>query len=151
MSGVAQYRQGGPDTYVPADNATIRGGDIVEAVAGGRIQRAGVGSTKALGAALTDAIAPEDVSTGTSNDALGRPVAVMVPIPTTVAVAYGPTTVKLTYAANAAFGDYLACAANGTVTPIAADGDPRLIVARCVEPQGVTVATNPRGLSRLLV
>lgn len=151
MSGVAQYRQGGPDTYTPADNATIRGGDLVIPAAGGRIDRAGADAVNVLGVALTDAIAPEDVVTGTTTDGLGRPVLAAVAIPTTVAVAYGPTTVKLTYAANASFGQYLKAAANGTVTPITADGDPRLIVARCVEPQGVTIATNPRGLSRLLV
>lgn len=151
MSGVSVYRQNGPDTYIPADNATIRGGDVVEPAAGGRIQRAGANSVIALGVALTDAIAPEDVVTTPTTDGLGRSVLNLTSLPTAVAVAYAPNTIKLNYAANAAFGDYLKCAANGQVTPIAADGDPRLIVARCVEPGGVVVGTNPRGLSRVLV
>lgn len=149
MSGVVQFRQGGPATFTPADNATVRGGRVVEAVAGGRIQEAGAASLVALGVALTDAIAPEDVVTTTSNDALGRPVLAAVAIPTKVAVAYAGTECKVTYAANASFGQKLICAANGTVTPAGATPDARTIIGVCTEPGGVVVATNAVGLMRI--
>jgi hypothetical protein len=146
MSGVAQYRKAGPRTYTPADNAVILGGQVVEAVAGGRIQKAGAGSVKALGVALTDAIAPEDVTTAPSTDGLGRPVVAAVAIPTTVAVADRGIEVKVTYAADTNFGDKLICAANGTVTPAGATPDARTIVGYCSEPLGVDVSESATGL-----
>ena len=149
MSGAVQVTQGGPKTFTPADNATVRGGRVVEAVAGGRIQEAGAASLVALGVALTDAIAPEDVSTSTANDALGRPVLTAVAIPTKVAVAYAGTEVKVTYAANASFGQKLICAANGTVTPAGATPDARTLIGVCTEPGGVVIATNAVGLMRI--
>lgn len=150
MPGIPQVTQGGPKTFVPADNAFVRGGRGVEAVAGGRIQEWGAGTTKALGCALTDAIAPEDVNTQATTDANGRPVLNTVVLPTSVAVAYGGTEVPMTYAADAAFGDPLVAAANGEVTPAGAAPDARTIVGRCTAPAGVTVASNPVGLVRLV-
>lgn len=149
MPGVPQVTQGGPKTFVPADNAFVRGGRLVEAVAGGRIQEAGAASTKVLGVALTDAIAPEDVNTTTTTDAQGRPVTPLYSLPTSVAVAYGGTEVPVTYSANAAFGDALVATAAGTVAPAGATPDARTIVGRCTEPLGVTIATNPVGLARI--
>lgn len=148
MPGIPQVTQGGPKTFTPADNAFVRGGRLVEAVAGGRIQEAGAASVKVLGVALTDAIAPEDVNTQSTTDAQGRTVLNTVVLPTTVAVAYGHTEVPVTYAADATFGALLIAAANGTVTPGAVAGQ---IVGRCTEPGGVTVATNPVGLARITV
>lgn len=149
MPGIPQVTQGGPKTFTPANDAFVRGGRGVEAVAGGRIQEWAAGTTKGLGCALTDAIAPEDVNTQSTTDANGRPVVNTVVLPTTVAVAYAGTEVPMTYAADAAFGDKLIAAANGTVTPAAATPDARTIVGVCSEPAGVTVATNPVGLVRL--
>ena len=149
MSGVAQYRKSGPRTYTPADNAVIKGGRVVEAVAGGRIQHAGAGSAKTLGVALTDAIAPEDVVTTPQVGADGRPVTVFGSLPTTVAVADSGIECKVEYAANANFGDRLICAADGKVTPAGAAPDARTIVGTCTEPAGVVVATNPRGLMEI--
>lgn len=146
MAGSAQYRKAGPRTYTPADNAVIRGGRVVEAVAGGRIQESAAGSFRTLGVALTDAIAPEDVVTTPTVGADGRPVTAMYSAPTTVAVADSGIEVKVTYAANANFGDRLVAAAAGTVTPAGAAPDARAIVGKCTEPLGVVVATNPRGL-----
>lgn len=147
MPGIPQVTKGGPKTFIPADNAFIRGGRVVEAVAGGRIQEAGAASVVALGVALTDAIAPEDVNTQATTDAQGRPVLNTVVLPTSVAVAYGGTEVPVTYAANAAFGQKLICAANGTVTPGTTAGQ---VVGICTEPGGVTVASNPVGLMRTI-
>jgi hypothetical protein len=146
MSGVAQYRKAGPRTYTPASGATIAGGQLVEAVAGGRIQPAGAASVKHLGVALTDAIAPEQVVTGPTTGADGRPVTALYSRPTTVAVANRGIEVKVTYAANANFGDRLVAAAGGTVTPAGATPDARQIVGYCSEPLGVTVTTSPLGL-----
>jgi hypothetical protein len=146
MSGVPMFRKTGPRTYTPADNATIRGGRVVEAVAGGRIQEAGAGSVKALGVALTDAIAPEDQVNGPTTGGDGRPITALYSAPVNVGVADRGIELKVTYAANANFGDKLICAANGTVTPAGATPDARTIVGYCSEPAGVTVSTNARGL-----
>src|SRR5690349_13889292 len=107
MAGVPQYRKAGPRTYVPAAGQTVRGGRVVEAVAGGRIQEAAAGSVKALGVALTDAMAPEQVNGAPTIGADGRPVTAMYSLPTTVGVADAGIEMKVTYAANANFGDKL--------------------------------------------
>lgn len=148
MSGVAQYRKTGPRTYTPADNAVIRGGRVVEATTGGRIQEAGAASVKHLGVALTDAIAPEDTVTTPVTGADGRPVTALYSAPTTVAVADSGIEVKATYSANANFGDWLVCTAAGTVAPAGATPDARTVVGQCREPLGVVFATNPRGLMK---
>ncbi|MBF6289311.1 hypothetical protein [Nocardia cyriacigeorgica] len=148
MAGIAQVTQGGPKTFTPADNEVILGGKLVEARAGGRIGIAAAGSTKVLGVALTDALAPEDFPGANGTDALGRPVISAAPVPTSVAVAYGGAEVKVTYSANAAFGDKLVATAAGTVAPAGATPDARTIVGVCTEPAGVVVATKDVGLMR---
>lgn len=153
MSGVSIVTKTGPRSYSPASGQTITGGQLVEATTGGRIKAAASGSVKVLGVALTDAIAPEDVTTTASGT---PPTLVAVPQPTRTAVAYGHVEVPVTYAANATFGQLLVAAADGKVTPAAefdaeAPTDPALIIGRCTEPNGVTVATNPVGLARITV
>ncbi|MGZ9830217.1 hypothetical protein ACXYTP_25215 [Tsukamurella ocularis] len=147
MSGIAQFTQGGPRTFVPADNEVILGGQLVEARAAGRIGVAAAGSLKVLGVALTDAVAPEDFPPANGTDALGRPVVSAVPIPTKVAVAYAGTEVKVKYSAAATFGDKLVATASGTVAPAGATPDARTIVGVCTETAGV--AANATGLIRL--
>lgn len=149
MSGIAQVTQGGPKTFTPADNQVIKGGQVVEATAGGRIKVAAAGSAKVLGVALADAVAPEDFPSSAGTDALGRPVVSAVPIATTVAVAYAGTEVKVTYSADASFGDKLVATANGTVGPAGATPDARTIVGICTEPAGVDVSERAVGLIRL--
>lgn len=151
MAAVPQVTQRGPKTFTPADNAFVRGGRLVEAVAGGRIQEAGAASVKVLGVALTDAIAPEDVNNTPSTDAQGRLVTPMYSLPTSVAVCYAGSETLVTYSANAAFGDPLVATANGTVAPAGATPDARTIVGRCTEPLGVTIASNAVGLARITV
>lgn len=148
MPGIAQYSKTGPRTYTPASGQTVVGGQLVDAVANGRIQKSAAGSTVCLGVALTDAIAPEQVSTSPTTAADGRPVINMFSAPTTVAVADGGIIVPVTYAANAAFGQALITAANGTVTPAGATPDARTIVGWCRQPGGVVVATTPIGLMK---
>jgi len=155
MAGIPVVTTGGPKTFTPADNVTIKAGQLVAATTGGRVAVAGSGSLKVLGVALTDAIAPED----TTSEASGTPPTLAaVPQATTVAVAYGGAEVPVTYAANANFGDKLVAAANGTVTPFtgfAAGQDQAnvnfaLIVGICTEPAGVTVSEQAVGLMRTL-
>lgn len=148
MPGIAQYQKTGPRTYTPAAGQTIVGGQLVDAVAGGRIQKSAAGSTVCLGVALTDAIAPEQLNTSPTTAADGRPVINMFSAPTTVAVADGGIIVPVTYAASAAFGQALITAANGQVTPAAATPDARTIVGWCRQPGGVVVGTNPVGLMK---
>jgi hypothetical protein len=148
MPGIAQYQKSGPRTYTPASGQTIVGGQLVDAVAPGRIQKSAAGSFVCLGVALTDAIAPEQLNTSPTTAADGRPVINMFSAPTTVAVADSGTIVPVTYAANAAFGQWLITAANGTVTPAGATPDARTLVGQCRQPGGVVVGTNPVGLMK---
>ena len=139
MSSVAQYTQTGPQSYSPAAGQAVIGGRLVEGTDAGRIQHAAAGSARVLGAALRDAIAPEQVVT--TPDAGGNLVAVAKP--TVVAVAYAGTEVKLTYSAAAKFGQTLAATADGKVAPGTEN-----VVARCTQPEGV--ATGGVGLARLV-
>lgn len=149
MPGIPQVTQGGPKTYVPASGVLVRGGRLVEGVAGGRIQECAAASVRVLGVALYDAIAPENVNTTATLDAQGRYVTPAYSLPTSVAVAYADTEAPVTYSANASFGDPLVATAAGTVAPAAATPDARTIVGRCTEPLGVVFATNPVGLARI--
>lgn len=148
MPGITQVTTGGPRTYTPKAGVSIKGGQLVEATTGSRIQPAAAGSVKVVGVALTDAIAPEDLVLAPTTGADGRSVLNTVVLPTKVACAYGAVEVPVTYAADAAFGELLIAAANGTVTPAGATPDARTIVGRCTEPGGVVVATKAVGLFR---
>jgi hypothetical protein len=141
MSGVVQWRKAGPRTFSPASGTTVKGGQVVETVTpAGRIQPAGAASVKAIGVALADAIAPENVVTTPTTGADGRPVTAMYSLPTIVGVADRGIEVRVTYTAAANFGDKLICAANGQVTPAGATPDARTIVGYCSEPLGVAAA-----------
>lgn len=154
MPGVQIVFKEGPLTYTPADNSTIKGGDVVAAGSAGRCVVAGAGALNVLGIALNDAIAPEDVTSAASGDPL---TLAAVPANTKVAVAYGGMIVDgVTYAADAAEGVALVAAANGDVTPLtgfAAGQDQAnvnfaTIVGYCAEPGGVTVSTKATGRVR---
>lgn len=154
MPGVAIVFKEGPRTYTPADNSTIKGGDVVVAAAGGRIAVAGAAALNVVGIALNDGIAPEDVTNTASGDPL---TLAAVPANTKVAVAYGGMEVDgVTYAANAAEGVALVAAANGDVTPFtgfaAGEDQPNVnfatIIGYCAEPGGVTVSTKATGRVR---
>lgn len=149
MSGVPIVTKGGPKSFTPASGVSVKGGQLVEGAAAGRIAIAGVGSFKHLGVALGDAIAPENVVTTPTTDASGRPVLAAIPQPTVVAVAYSGMEAPVTFAADAAFGVPLIAAANGTVTPAGSAPDARFIVGKCTEPAGVTVSSNAVGLMRI--
>jgi hypothetical protein len=150
MPSIPQVTRTGPRTYVPATGTPVTAGQVVEAhpTVPGRIRPAAAGSTRVLGVALQDAIAPEDLSTAATT-VNGRPVLNTAVLPQNVAVAYAGTEVTCTFAAAANFGDALAAAANGQVTPVTvATADPRTIVGRCVSPNNVAGAGSV-GLVRL--
>lgn len=152
MSGVPIVTKSGPKTYTPAAGQSIKGGNVVEATAGKRIKAAAAGSVKVLGVALTDAIAPEDVTTQPSGT---PPTLAAVPQATSTAVAYAGMEVPVVYTANAAFGQRLVAAADGKVSPApafnaGAPTDPLLVIGICTEPAGVTVASKATGLMRVL-
>lgn len=149
MSGVPLVTKGGPKTFTPASGVSIKGGQLVEGAASGRIAIAGVGSFKHLGVALMDCIAPENVVTTPTTDSFGRPVLGAYPQPTNTPVAYSGDETTVTYAADAVFGAPLIAAANGTVTPAGSTPDARFLVGKCTEPLGVTVSANAVGLMRI--
>lgn len=137
MPGIVQVRKGGPGTYVPASGVAVTAGQVVEARAGGRIGPAAAASLVALGVALQDAIAPEDLVT-TAATVGGRAVLNTAVLPQNVAVVQDPgVEVPVVYAAAASFGQFLICAANGQVTPAGAAPDARTIVGKCTAPAGV--------------
>lgn len=148
MSTVPIVKKTGPATYVPASGTSILGGQVVAGSGSSRVVVAGAASTRVLGIAVTDGIAPEQLTTDptTSGDVTTLNAAQARPY---VTVAYGGAEVDgVTYAANAAFGERLKAAANGTVTPMAAGDDPMLEVGVCTEPGGVVVGTKATGLVR---
>jgi hypothetical protein len=139
MPGIPQVTKGGPRTYVPASGISVLGGQVVEARAAGRIGPAAAGSLVALGVALQDAIAPEDLVTSATT-VNQRSVLNTAVLPQNVAVVTEPgTEVPVTYAAAATFGQSLICAANGQVTPAGATPDSRTIIGTCSAPGGVGI------------
>lgn len=137
MPGIPQVRKGGPITCTPAAGVSITAGQVVEARAGGRIGPAAAGSLVALGVAIQDAIAPEDLVTQATTVG-GRAVLNTAVLPQNVSVVCDPgTEVPVVYAAAATWGQFLVAAANGQVTPAAAAADPRTIIGKCAAPAGV--------------
>lgn len=148
MTGRPIVRKTGPATYTPADNATVTGGHLVEAVGTERIQHAGAASVKVLGIAVVDGIAPEDVVL-TASVVNGHSVLPAVPQNTAVAVVHSGMEAPCEFAAAAGFGDWLVAASNGRVTPAGATPDARTLVGKCVQPGGVAAAGD-YGLVRAL-
>ncbi len=149
MGAIPVVRKTGPYTFTPADNATVRAGNLVEAAASGRIAVAQAASETVLGVALQDAVAPEDLDLdGDSSGA--RYLLNVSPLPTLVPVAGMGDIVPVVYAADATFGALLKAAATGTVTPwLKASDKPETIVGRCFQPGGVDQSVQPVGLMRV--
>lgn len=137
MAGIPMVTREGQRTYVPGIGTPVTGGQLVEAVTGGRIRPATAASVRVLGVALTDAWAPEDIVTDPVLTA-GQYVLNATGKAQNVAVASNGKEVPVIYSAAAAFGDLLVATANGQVAPAAATPDARTIVGRCVAPAGVT-------------
>lgn len=142
MAGVVPRFEKGPITCTVAE--TVRGGQLVEARAGGVVGVAGAGSATVLGVATKDA-APPGTRQGT--DEFGHLTYTEVAITEYVAVGGAGAVYPVTYAAAANFGDRLVAAAEGQVTPAGATPDARTIVGVCWEPNGVTAGSV--GLARI--
>lgn len=152
MAGVVPKFVSGPITAKVAE--TIKGGQLVEARAGGLVGVAAAASVKVLGVATKDARLPVS---GETTDAFGNVTLDVSQI--TEYVSIGVEGVyPVTYSANASFGDLLVATANGQVAPLAAAGAAyvqaeanatRGIVGRCWEPNGVVIATNAVGLAKI--
>ena len=138
MPGIPVVRKSNP-TYTPASGVAITAGQVVEARTGGRIGPAAAGSLVALGVAIQDAIAPEDLVTQATTVG-GRSVLNTAVLPQNVTVVDTPGHhVPVVYAAAATFGQKLICAANGQVTPAGAAPDARTVVGVCSAPGGVAL------------
>lgn len=148
MAGTIPKYNGGPVTYEVVE--TIKGGQMVEARTGSKVGVAAAGSVTCLGVATKDAT---PVATLTGTDTFGNPTINISPVSQYDAIQGIPAIFdSVTYAANATFGALLKCAANGAVTPwVTGTDNPSLIVARCVEPAGVTIGTKATGLTKILV
>jgi hypothetical protein len=143
MPGITIKRHGRP-TYPVVE--AVAGGQLVEGRAGG-VGVAAAGSKKFLGVAIDDAVPPGGVITETT--IAGQSSLVGIPQPTEVVLATNGDEVPVQYAANATNGQALIAAAAGKVTPAPDGSDPAIIVGRCIEPDGVVIATSTTGLMRV--
>lgn len=133
----------GPATYEVVE--AVKGGQLVEARAGGKVGVAALNSTTVLGVAEIDA---KPFVSPVSTDADGFETINLSPIPANVSV--GCNRYPVTYAADCAFGKALKAGANGTVRPWVSGTDAAdLIVGYCDEPAGVVVATKAVGLASI--
>lgn len=141
-----RYRDG--RTYEAV--ATVTGGQLVEARAGG-IDNPGCGPA-AAGSRKVVGVAQKDATPG--GNAPRQPVAgvldqTLAPAEVTV-YGGGDGFVPVKYAAAAAFGDRVKAAADGTVTPWVSGTDGAdLIVGWCAEKAGV--AQDATGLTKITV
>lgn len=136
----------GPITHEVVE--LVRGGQILEARAGGKVGVAAAGSFRVVGVASKDA-APAGTISDTSNTSSGYPA---LDLSTGLVTPYVATWenehVSVVYSAAAAFGDALVAAANGQVAPAGVAPDARSIIGWCSEPDGVTAAGQV-GLARI--
>lgn len=143
MSAIPMVTKHGPKTFHVVE--TVRGGQVVEARAGGKIGVAAEDSAAVLGVSIGDAAPPED-SSGT--DAFGNPLVSAVAVPEYTAVAYGGIEVRCVFAAAAAFGDAVVSAGGGKVKP-AGETPTGRILGYVTDPAGVSAA-DKSGLVRTL-
>lgn len=145
MAGIRPVLETGRQTF--SANVNINGGQLVEPDSGnpGFIKPCTAGSTKCLGAAISDAAglpAPNQSST----DAWGNPIYKAQEPPNEVAVAQDGVW-RLTASGAIPFGNYVIPGANGTVADGGATPNPLQVVGRCVDPLGI--ADTVRGKIRL--
>lgn len=143
MSGVRpRLSNQGPATYEVVE--AVKGGQLVEARAGGKVGVAAAGSFLVLGVAEIDA---RPYVNPVSTDSDGFETINTSPLPQHTSVGFNRYPV--TFAADAAFGAALIAASAGRVTPAGAAPDARSIVGYCDEPGGVVVATRATGLANI--
>lgn len=141
MAGILPRFGQGPITQEVVE--TVKGGQLVEARAGGKVGVAAAGSLVVLGVATRDAV-PTASANGT--DALGNPTLTLDGPSKYVAVGSN-AHYPVKYTAAATFGVALIAAANGEVTPAGAAPDARTIIGYCAEPLGV--AAGATGLVKI--
>lgn len=152
MAGVIPRFTTGPVTYTVVE--TVRGGQMVEARAGGKVGVAADGSNLVLGVATKDAKPP---GSPYGVDEFGNPTISSVVITEFVAVGHA-AEYPVTFSEAAAFGTPLVASAAGQVRPyratdpdgtgvLTADAGAHLIIGRCTEPNGV--AAGAVGLARI--
>lgn len=133
----------GPGTYEVVE--AVKGGQVVEARAAGKVGVAALGSTTVLGVAEIDA---RPFVNPISTDSDGFETINVSGLPSHTVV--GQNRYPVTYAADCAFGKALKAGAAGTVRPWVSGTDAAdLIIGFCDEPGGVVVATNAKGLAAI--
>lgn len=133
MPGIPVRRKGGIRSHEVVE--AITGGQLVEGRASSKVGVASAGTKRFLGVAIADAVPATDFAPGVVNGVLNA-----APKPNRVGLAHAGDEVPVKYAATATFGQRLKAAANGTVTPFVDADDAQLLVGKCIEPAGVTVA-----------
>lgn len=144
MSGVTpRYTVDAPVTYTVKSDQAVVGGQLLEVVTGGVVQKASAGSATVVGVATKNARGTYDPY-GTTGEGDFLMDASGVGNQVTAERGY----FKVTYAANCTVGAKLKAAANGQVTPwvTGTDGAEK-IVGECAEAGGVT--SGAVGLARI--
>lgn len=144
MSGaIPVYQTTGPARTVVE---TIKGGQLVEARAAGKVGVAGADSVVVLGVATKDAT-PASTNQNGTDAVTGLAITNLSPVLSTLTVACeGFWNLKATGAI--AFGERVKAAANGTVAKwVVADDDADMIVGRCEAAGGI--ANGATGLIKL--
>ena len=149
MGTVIPRNESGPVTYEVVE--AVKGGQVVEARAAGKIGVAALGSTTVLGVASKDANTQANITAATTgNTGLGFPfVDTSAGLVTPYVAVYDHETVPVTFSGAVAFGKRVKAAALGKVALWVSGTDAAdLIIGTCVEPAGITAADQV-GLVRL--
>lgn len=149
MTSVIPRFGDGPVTYEVVE--AVKGGQVVEARAAGKIGVAAAGSTTVLGVASKDAnTAANNTAAQSGTTTQGYPfVDTSAYLVSPFVAVYDHEQVPVTYAAACAFGKRVKAAAAGKVTPWVSGTDAAdLIIGTCAEPAGITVVDQV-GLVRL--
>lgn len=149
MSTVIPRHESGPVTYEVVE--AVKGGQVVEARAAGKIGVAAAGSTTVLGVASKDAnTAANNTAAQSGTTAQGYPfVDTSAYLVSPYVAVYDHEIVPVTFAGAVAFGKKVKAAASGKVALWVSGTDAAdLIIGTCVEPAGITAADQV-GLVRL--
>src|SRR5450755_2069885 len=152
MSGSLPHYKLGPASYQVS--ALVTGGQLVVADGSSAttVSPAGAGSALVLGVAGNDAAPIPNQAGSTDTAAGGSPLVDISVLSDYTSVYASGYDMHVTYAANATFGALLKSAASGQVTPWVSGTDAAgLIVGRCTQPGGVTIATLAVGRMRVSV
>ena len=137
MAGVIPKFGPGPVTYEVVE--AVKGGQVVEGRAAGKIGVAAAGSTTVLGVASKDA-APTYTASGTTGQGFPS-VDTSAGYVTPYVAVHGEGHLPVEFTAAVAFGKAVKAAAAGKVAPWVSGTDAAdLIIGTCREPGGITAA-----------